>query len=87
MLPQPQKTTQQTFDDVLGLIQHLACMNAEHPADLRERMRGIIDDLPNVARAVYNRENIQRRDTPLLTIVETVLGREGVRRNAKQTVT
>jgi hypothetical protein len=42
-------------------------------ADIREYLRERLNDLPDVARRVYNRENIQARTTPLIVVVETVL--------------
>ena len=67
MLPQPQKTVL-TAEEFAALFDI-----GEHPADMRERLRAILDIIPNIARQVYNRENIRNADTDLLTIVETVL--------------
>ena len=42
-------------------------------ADTREAMRDLLDELPDAARTAYNRENIRPKNTPLLTVIETVL--------------
>lgn len=43
------------------------------PADVREKMRSVLRRLPIVARTIYDRPNIHATNTPMLTIVETVL--------------
>ncbi len=67
MVPQPQKT-------VLTAAEFAALFDlAEHPADMRERLRAKLDALPDAARRVYNRDNIRPLSTPLMAVVETVL--------------
>jgi len=45
----------------------------EHPADLRERLRALLDGLQDAARGVYNRENLQAPGLPVVRVAETVL--------------
>jgi hypothetical protein len=67
MMPTPQKT-------VLTAEEFAALYNLrEHPADMRERLRAKLGALPDVARRVYNRENIRDPHTDDMTIIETVL--------------
>lgn len=42
-------------------------------ADMRESLRECLNQLPAVARSVYNRPNISAPTTPMIDIAETVL--------------
>lgn len=69
MIPQPQPTHSITLDELAALLGDCG----EHPADMRERLRAKLDALPDAARLIYNRDNIRAKNTPLITVVETIL--------------
>ncbi len=45
----------------------------EHPADMRERLRALLDGLQDAARGVYDRENLCAPGLPVVRVAETVL--------------
>jgi len=68
MLPNPQpviRLTAAEFREMFG--------NGTASADTREAMRDLLDELPDAARAAYNRENIRPKNTSLIDVIETVL--------------
>jgi hypothetical protein len=68
-VPDPIRTQQLTVDE----LREIFGLGLTHPADLREQLRAKLSMLPTAARAVYCRDNIANPDTPLITVVETVL--------------
>ena len=75
-----------TWEPLLARVEagaQAAPVRVPHPADLRETLRDKLRVLPTVARGVYNRSNLSAPDTPLLTVVETVLYHFDARNRAR----